>query len=369
MAARVEEIAQRAGVAVSTVYQVLRTPDDPTYPLKTRQRIQSLAEKLCFVPNSTARALASGRCQTIGLTVHTWQDPHLEKAVAAATRQAAEHGHDLLITSTHPARAWWRILMEGKVDLLINLGAGDVPTEAIEPLLELKDRIVVVGPHSQPLSDPLKYWGSMVLWDDQAGGACVAEHLLNLGHCQLGVIGGQCGSPRAIGFVRRALESGCRPWVVISQERSDDQTVQHHLAPLVGDRLILADDAGSDDQSVVGASQFAKLLEVAPQTTGVLCRNDRIASGVLSRAQAMGVSVPASLSVVGYTDALGQEMVWPNLTTVQTPIVEAVRTVLDEYFASGLGRHTRTGELVLNTRLIQRDSTAPPREKDMLCPE
>ena len=359
MASTVEEIARRANVAPSTVYQVLRTPENERYTLATRKRILRTARELHFFPHSAGRALARGKCQTIGLFSARWDDPHLQKALVAATSCVAEHEHDLLLTNDVRVRAWHRILLERKADLLITVGLGHDPGENFEALLKMKDRIAVVGPRIEPIFRPVQFWSTSAVWDDQVGAASVADHLLELGHRELAVIGGEEVTVRVIGFVRRAIEAGARPWVVLSRQSGLD-SYQQHLAHMVEDRVVFTDEPSSDDLSVIGSRQLAALLQVAPQTTAVFCRNDRVASGAINRAQAMGLSVPASISIAGYCDELGEEAVLPKLTTVRTPIAKAVRDVLDRFFTSESDEQGWGESRVLHTELIQRDSTAPP---------
>ena len=61
----VREVAERAGVAVGTVSNVLNHPDKVASA--TRERVQAAIDDLGFVRNDAARQLRNGRSRSIGM--------------------------------------------------------------------------------------------------------------------------------------------------------------------------------------------------------------------------------------------------------------------------------------------------------------
>ena len=96
----------------------------------------------------------------------------------------------------------------------------------------------------------------------------------------------------------------------------------------------------------------------------MIAYNDQLAIGLMRGLASMGVRVPGDVSVVGFDNIFGADLVTPGLTTVAAPLrvqgTKAVKTLL----ALVGGASSRTGEaLVLPTRLVVRDSTAQRSRK------
>jgi LacI family xylobiose transport system transcriptional regulator len=110
-----------------------------------------------------------------------------------------------------------------------------------------------------------------------------------------------------------------------------------------------------------GEAAFLRAWEDGLRPTGVLAMSDAAAAGILQAARHMGLNVPRDLSVVGFDDLPLTRFTDPPLTTVHQPVrrkgEEAARLLLD-----ALGPAREHGEhRLLETRLVVRRSTAPPR--------
>ena len=86
MGASVQDISSKARVSRSTVYDVLRDPEDKRYNKQTRKRILKVASEIQYVPNSLAKALRRNASFNIGIVGAQWPDPHTEKGIGAADR-------------------------------------------------------------------------------------------------------------------------------------------------------------------------------------------------------------------------------------------------------------------------------------------
>jgi LacI family transcriptional regulator len=77
--------------------------------------------------------------------------------------------------------------------------------------------------------------------------------------------------------------------------------------------------------------------------------------------------VPADLSVCGFDDTPLATAVWPQLTTIRIPIAELARAAADLLVEAirdrQAGRPQRPRHVVLDYRLIRRQSDAPPRRR------
>src|SRR5690606_37560363 len=82
-------VAQRAGVSVGTVSNVLNRPD--VVAPATRQRVMEAIRELGFVRNESARHLRAGRSRTVGLVVLDVANPYFTDVARGVEGLADEH--------------------------------------------------------------------------------------------------------------------------------------------------------------------------------------------------------------------------------------------------------------------------------------
>lgn len=179
---------------------------------------------------------------------------------------------------------------------------------------------------------------------NRAGGFFEAtRHLASLGHRRIGFVGDVFphGDHYADAFegYRAALVALGVPW---------DPSL---LVQLI------------TEEADTAAAAVGGLLDRPDRPTAVLARCDGIAFGVVRAAQAMGLSVPEDLSVVGFNDMSEAARFRPPLTTIAPPRRAAGRAAAEMLLAvaSGTG-NTKVQSRAMNCQLIVRASTAAPPE-------
>ena len=114
--------------------------------------------------------------------------------------------------------------------------------------------------------------------------------------------------------------------------------------------------------TVAGGTQAAAELR-RHLPTAVLAYNDQIPIGIIRSLIAAGVRVPGAISVIGFDDIFASSLVTPALTTVAAPLGSMGALAVRNLVAIINGANpTATEPLVVPTRLIERDSTAPVRQ-------
>ncbi len=109
-----------------------------------------------------------------------------------------------------------------------------------------------------------------------------------------------------------------------------------------------------------GRASAHALFSLAEPPTAIFASNDNMAVGAIQAARDRGIRVPDDLSVVGFDDADISRIVTPALTTVRQPLEEMGRMAVS-LLARLLDRQrVETLRIELATRLVLRDSTAPP---------
>jgi LacI family transcriptional regulator len=119
-------------------------------------------------------------------------------------------------------------------------------------------------------------------------------------------------------------------------------------------------ESEAEPEIAAGRDAARYLLELAEPPTAIFAFNDNIAIGAIQAARACEVRVPDDLSIVGFDDVEHATIVTPELTTVRQPLAEMGRTAVSLLNRLLEGQRFETLHLELATRLVVRDSTAPP---------
>ncbi|EFH13546.1 LacI family DNA-binding transcriptional regulator, partial [Teichococcus cervicalis] len=182
-----QALAQRAGVAASTVSRALK--DDPRISPEMRARIAALAAEAGYTPNILARTLVLGRSGLIGLVLGPVENPFYAELMQQAVAQAAARGHRLLLLHAGPGPiedATTEALLQYRVD-------GCLITSA-----ELSSRAAAIcAANGVPLvmvNRVAREHGSAVSCDNRATGEALAGFLLRAGHRRPAIILGNPGS-------------------------------------------------------------------------------------------------------------------------------------------------------------------------------
>ncbi len=324
-AATIYDIAELAGVNPSTVSRALSKPG--RISATTEAKIRVAAEKLNFRFNPMARALPTGRSHTLALVVADITNPVVFGIVRGAEKAASAAGYTLVIAESQES--------------------GEAEAEAIERLMPSVDgvvmatsrlsneRIVDIASRKPVVLINRAVEGvAGVLPDVESGVSELLTHLTDLGH-------------RSIAYVSGPATS----W--ISDKRFEQML---EATGRLGFSLV---EIGPNSPTIEGGRAALRRV-LAARPTAVVAFNDLIAIGLMQAAAEKGLAVPDQLSVAGFDDIFGSELITPPLTTVRAQLVEAgeraVATLLSRLAGDG-----GDGVLpLLATTLIVRGSTGVP---------
>lgn len=287
------DVARLAGVSAMTVSRVLNTPE--RVPAATVERVQAAASQLGYVRNRMAGGLRSNKSHLVAAIVPALSSPIFSDTIEALTEGLATRGYHLIVGQTGYSQP--------REDEILADIIGRRP-----------DAIVVTGTiHSEEGTRLLRSAGVPVLetWDlssdpidmligfsHEAVGAAVSQYLIQKGRRRLALIGGDDARSQ-------------RRWRTYAQH-TRELGLAAPLAHFVPPPAKLGD----------GRQALIALLEQADDLDGIFCSSDMLAAGVLIQAHACGISVPSSLSVVGFGDLNFAGDLEPALTTVR---VDAAR--------------------------------------------
>lgn len=116
-----------------------------------------------------------------------------------------------------------------------------------------------------------------------------------------------------------------------------------------------------DFSFAAGAKLVKQLLALPEPPTAIFCHNDTMAIGAIQQAKRLGLRVPQDLSVVGFDDIQFAEYSDPPLTTISQPRYEIGRQAMLMMLELLRGHDVQAGSRLLETKLVIRESAAPPR--------
>lgn len=329
MPVTLSDVAAKAGVSIATVSRVLNNKMAMPIPDSTIQKIRNAAEELGYRPNRLARALATGRTHTFGLYSQELTDPHFAQMLEAAESRAASLGYQLIVSTSLAS-----LTDDGRTDGTILLSS---PALVKGRFTESRS-VVYVDQCTDPVPD-------LIGWDDSEGAALAVDHLVQLGHRQ--IAGVWCYGKRALldeapkvqGFRDAVRFAGVESYECWAGSGSG----AYHFA----------------DQFEDGYRAVWSMLDKSVPFTGLVARNDFIATGALRALREAGLRVPQDVSVVGYTDSIQAVCADPGLTSVRTPIAEAGERAVERLARAVEFPDEPFEGMVLKTELIPRDSTGP----------
>ncbi|MEU1020629.1 LacI family DNA-binding transcriptional regulator [Streptomyces sp. NPDC005904] len=327
------EVAQHAGVSASTVSYVLS--GKRTISAVTRQRVERSIQELGYHPNAGARALASSRSNIVALMMPLRTDMYvpvmMEIAIAVATH-AREHGFDvLMLTGEEGPAAVERVVGSGLADAIILM---DVELEdARVPLLRESGRPAVL------IGLPADTTGlTCVDLDFAEAGAQCAQHLADLGHRQIAVIGeAPAVYERKTGFAERTID-GLRT-------RARELGLGVLYRPSEGGYATMAGTLG-------------QIFTERPGVTGFVVQNEQALEPLLGLLRQDRRAVPEDISVVAVCPEQVALQASVRLSSVTVPAREMARHAVERLVAKIEG-DTEDEVLLLAPELVVRASSGP----------
>jgi DNA-binding LacI/PurR family transcriptional regulator len=336
MTVTIFDVAERAGVSISTVSRVLNNRD--RVHASTRERVLKAVRELNYQRNALAQSLATQKTNMMGLVIPMVNDPFFFEIVRGVEDAATAKGYSLLIASQpHPAQEhrYLNLFRRGYVDAMV-LTAADIQEHEVKQVIEQGVPVVLVQQYHKSISS---------FGVDNYGGACtMARHLLGLGYRRIAYI---TGTDYTIDNAERLR--GLR-----------DCLAEHGLD--LPDTHI----ASGDYRHGSGYDAMKSLLHLPQRPEAVFAANDQMALDAIRAAKDYGLHVPDDIAVVGYDDISLAHYVDPPLTTVAQPAYElgyqAASLALEIIDTRHNGREPEPKHVNLPTKLVVRRSCGANRK-------
>jgi DNA-binding LacI/PurR family transcriptional regulator len=350
-------LAAELKVSRTTISNAYNRPDQLSADL--RERVLATAKRLGYPgPDPVARSLRTRKAGAVGLVIteplnYSFSDPAALDFVAGLAESCEDAGQGLLLVAVGPNRT----VSEGSASVLAAGVDGFVVYSASDddPYLSIVQQrhlpIVVVD---QPQDVP---GISRVGIDDRAAMRKLAEHVVALGHTQIGLLTMRLGRDWPHGGPSPAVADPQRlktPHFHVQRERIHGVYDAMSASGLDPESLTVVESYEHLPTSGGAAAEVA--LEANPRLTALICTADVLALSAMDHLRARGIYVPGQMTVTGFDgvpDALAR-----GLTTVHQPSIEKGRR------AGHLLHHPPRSGLpaieILDTELIRGRTSGPP---------
>jgi DNA-binding LacI/PurR family transcriptional regulator len=331
----IKDVAYKAGVSTAAVSYVLNGKEGKVSET-TLIKIQKAMSDLNYIPDFSARSLASNKSNLIGVVIPQTEDqdqlllenPFYSDLVCGIESQLRLKDYHMILSGVDKGKGYLDLSMQRNLDGAIIMG---IYKEGFYDELKKVD-IPIVLVDSYINDDYFKKIGI----DDELGGKIATEHLIECGHTNIALV---TGVIRKDGVIEKRYSGYKQALKDANLFYNPDHVFEGSVAY----------DYGVETGRLIAKAH--------PEITAVFATSDMVALGVINGLSEFGKSVPEDISVVGFDDISFTKMFMPHLTTVSQNItergvfaakllVDAIEDRLDE----------TKSNYVLSIELIKRDS-------------
>ncbi len=324
----IKDVAKEAGVAISTVSNVINQVDNVS--AETKKKVQDAVEKLKYVPNFNARSLKSNKKNTVGLFLSSIQGDYYTKLIQAVHLQCKMAGFmlNIYVSNENTSEEIYGMVLSSGVEGAIIMNES-LDNEYVERIARTHMPMVFIDrKHSG------EYISSVTV-DNYSGAEMAMEYLIRQGHRRIGYIHG-------------------------IKSTDDKERFQAYLDVLnkynipVEEELILT---GYFEYAIAYSEMRQMFLRGVSMPDAFFCANDEMAWGCIRALASVSVNVPDQVSVIGFDNISLAEHYNPALTTIENPVTDMGTKSALELFRMMRKEGESEGRCVsLPPSLIVRDS-------------
>jgi len=340
MMATLRDVAQRAGVSVKTVSNVVHDYEHVTDEM--RERVQAALKELQYQPNLPARYLRKGRVGILTFAIPNLSNPYFADIGNAIIAAAAARSSAVLIDCTGGERANEQLILDGLrphlIDGVILIPLALEPTDLQAHQGQGRAPLVLLGEYLQDFDVPYDH----IVNSNVAAARLATSHLLALGRRHIAAIGNQgpltfkgrsAGARRLRGYSEALAEAGL---------------------PL--DPQLVAQVSSYSREE--GFRAMRQLLALAQPPDAVFCYNDLLALGAMRALHEAGLRIPEDVAVVGFDNIEEARFAIPSLTTIAPDKQQMGEMAVSFLLGRIEGARTGAPERVeVPFRLLVREST------------
>lgn len=332
-------MARHAGVSTATVSRALNTP--AVVGAAVRERVQAAVKALAFVPDPSARSLASRHTSLIGVLAPTLQVSAWAACVGGVEARLAGAGYSVLLALTggdarrEEAAA---AAMSGRAVEAV-VAVGGAPAAIAGAALRARGIPLAILAAEDDVAENPTGEGLVVRGAWREAGQVLGRYLAGAGHVRCAWVAGAGATPQRAAAVRAGIASAFSGLAL----------------PPPGDLALIRGVPG--EPGTGNLPPLAAAMARALRPTALICADDAVALAVLRQLAAAGSAVPRDVSVVGCGDAPEARRALPALTTLRLSYEAAGAALADGVLAALRGQPRLPADVPV--KLVVRRSTGP----------
>jgi LacI family transcriptional regulator len=336
MAVTLNDVAQLAGVSVSTVSRVLNEKSKTNrISLVTQARVREAAKELNYRPNRLARGLRLKRTQTLGLITPDITNPFFAHIVKCVQQEAHSLGYSLVVCNTDEDLTLElehiNLLLQNRVDGLIAMPVGQ-ESEHFKDWIGRGRPLVLLDRYMDDVG------ASSVVVDNFAGAKEATEYLIRHGHQRIAVIQGL-------------------PDTYTSVQRLEGYSSALEEAGIPVDPSLIV---GGDFRRESGYIGTKLVLNLSAPPTAIFSMSDLITLGALQAIKEEELEIPADMSLVTFDDFDFAPFLKCPVTAIRQPKEMMGETAVKLLVEQLTSSKSPAKHLTLKPKLIRRDSVSTP---------
>ena len=328
----IKEIADMLDLSTTTVSNVIHGKTGQVSEA-TVERVRQVLKEYDYVPNISARNLASNQSKIIGVAilnsrkgyVNYLKDAFISELLGSIERELKERDYYLMMCFLSDTRELIQRVSAWNADGLILFGI------MAEDYLEIQKQFKKPQVYIDSYMGDLHLHGVNIGLDDRRGGYMAGRYLLEHGHRRIGFIadnfkGGDY--ERYCGFTQALSEAG-----IIVRE-SDFIEVE------------------PDEQSL--AACYERVYQRRHEFTAFFCASDYYALCLMNFLTDRGVKVPQEISIMGFDDNIYSRMARPAITTIHQDATQKGALAVHHLMRQFDSDEAVSDQVVLPVELVER---------------
>lgn len=332
--ATIKDIALKSGVSPAAVSRVLNHDATISVSEETKLKIFRAAEELDY-KTVRERKNVSEKKDRLNFGIVDWysdieqlDDPYYLYLMMAIEKQCSISGVSTFKINKFNGQYYSTI--PGQVDGIIAIGR--FSDDEINEISVISSNIVFLD------SSPLESKYDSVVLNYRLGLTEALEHLLKLGHRQIGFIGGVVVGDHKETIVDHRI----REFSSFLEERN-----------LFEPELVFL---GSRISSSEGYRLVSDILKVPKLPTAFFVSNDSMAAGALRALHEAKIHIPNDISIIGFNDLPTAKYLYPPLTTIRVPVDFMAEIAIELMLERLLKGRTLPKKVLVPTKLVVRKS-------------